>query len=428
MITTQQWQACQAVPNAFDDRKSLMPIWGGQDVVAEKWSELWQEKVADALNQNALAYVHIPFCAGHCLFCGFYRNAWKASVSQGYTDKVIAELASESRLYRHGKGKIQAVYFGGGTPTALATPDLVRLIRACYDYLPLADDCEFTLEGRISHFDVEKAQACVDAGVNRISIGVQTFNAAIRKRMGRKHSGEEAYAYLAKLCELDAVIVADLIFGLPTQNDEIWANDLATAGRLPLSGLDIYAFNCYPFLPINRLIEKGTISPPLGFEIQSQHYAYAVEQLSQQGWQQVSNSHFAYPTRGERNRYNTLVKSDMPCLAFGSAAGGNFGGMSYQVQSNLESYLATPDGQKNLSFVSLHGAHKPLLAATQYSLELGYLDRALFADNPHAERLLNEWQAMGLLRLEADIARLNTSGRYWSPTLIRQLMLTLTSG
>ncbi len=425
LITKTAWQATQAVPNAFPERQSLMPIWGGISVPQDQWQTRWQQLAPYALNEDGLAYFHIPFCASHCIFCGFYRNAWKAEYSKVYTDKLIEELAFEAAI-RKGNGKIQAVYFGGGTPTALDTEDLVRLIKACYQYLPLSDDCEFTLEGRISHFDIEKAKACVEAGVNRISIGIQTFNSTIRKRLGRKHSGEEAYNYLQQLCELDAVIVADLIFGLPNQTDEIWANDIETASTLALSGLDIYAFNNYPFLPINRLIEHGTLPQPASFEIQAQHYAYAVEKLQEKGWQQVSNNHFAFPTRKERNRYNSLVKCNMPCLAFGSGAGGNLGGYSYQVQSDLQRYLDTPAQQKPLSFFSQHGEHKTLLGQVQYSLELGYLDTQLFVNNAKAQKLLQQWQNLELLQIDKDgIARLNTSGRYWSPTLVRKLMLTL---
>ena len=344
-IQTIRWPSKEAAPQAFPERQALMPIWGGVPVPMPQWQKLWQSQIARSLDTDGLAYLHIPFCANHCVFCGFYRNAWKEEQGGAYVDKVIEELAAEAGQ-RSGNGKIQAVYFGGGTPTALDTPDLVRLIRACYQYLPLADDCEFTLEGRMSHFGFDKARAAVEAGVNRISIGIQTFNTAIRRRLGRKHSGEEAYGYLKELCGLDAVIVADLIFGLPGQTDDIWAHDIERAAGLPLSGLDTYAFNCYPFLPINRMIEKGAFPPPLGFDVQSQHYAYAVRELTRLGWQQVSNNHFAYPGRGERNRYNTLVKSNMPCLAFGSGAGGNFGGFSYQVQSDLEGYLKAPPGQK----------------------------------------------------------------------------------
>ena len=403
-----------------------MPVWGGVPMPRPQWQNIWKKKLPHATDVDALAYLHIPFCANHCVFCGFYRNAWKDSQSSVYTDKIIEEMAAEAEV-RKGKGKIRAVYFGGGTPTALLTEDLVRLIRACYQYLPLAEDCEFTIEGRMSHFDLEKAQACLEAGANRISIGVQTFNTAIRRRLGRKHSGDEAFEYLAKLCELDAVIVADLMFGLPNQTDEVWQNDIARAAELPLSGLDTYAFNLYPMLPINRMIEKGAFPTPPGFDIQADQYAYTVETLLEKGWEQVSNSHFAYPGRGERNRYNTLIKSDISCLAFGSGAGGNFGGFSYQVQGDLESYLATPKGEKNIAFMSGHSPNKALLSKVQHDIETGRLNPSLFDGNKAAQKLIAQWQEMQLFK-EPDsdgLIRLNTSGRYWSPTLIRKLMLTL---
>ena len=403
-----------------------MPVWGGVPMPRPQWQNIWKKKLPHAADVDALAYLHIPFCANHCVFCGFYRNAWKDSQSSVYTDKIIEEMAAEAEV-RKGKGKIRAVYFGGGTPTALLTEDLVRLIRACYQYLPLAEDCEFTIEGRMSHFDLEKAQACLEAGANRISIGVQTFNTAIRRRLGRKHSGDEAFEYLAKLCELDAVIVADLMFGLPNQTDEVWQNDIARAAELPLSGLDTYAFNLYPMLPINRMIEKGAFPTPPGFDIQADQYAYTVETLLEKGWEQVSNSHFAYPGRGERNRYNTLIKSDIPCLAFGSGAGGNFGGFSYQVQGDLESYLATPKGEKNIAFMSGHSPNKALLSKVQHDIETGRLNPLLFDGNKAAQKLIAQWQEMQLFKEPNSdgIIRLNTSGRYWSPTLIRKLMLTL---
>ncbi|UTG73734.1 heme anaerobic degradation radical SAM methyltransferase ChuW/HutW [Neisseria subflava] len=426
MVQQLVWTPKQSAPKAFPERQALMPVWGGVPMPRPQWQNIWKKRLPHATDVDALAYLHIPFCANHCVFCGFYRNAWKDSQSSVYTDKIIEEMAAEAEA-RTGKGKIRAVYFGGGTPTALLTEDLVRLIRACYQYLPLAEDCEFTIEGRMSHFDLEKAQACIEAGANRISIGVQTFNTAIRRRLGRKHSGDEAFEYLAKLCELDAVIVADLMFGLPNQTDEVWQNDIARAAELPLSGLDTYAFNLYPMLPINRMIEKGAFPTPPGFDIQADQYAYTVETLLEKGWEQVSNSHFAYPGRGERNRYNTLIKSDIPCLAFGSGAGGNFGGFSYQVQGDLESYLATPKGEKNIAFMSGHSPNKALLSKVQHDIETGRLNPLLFDGNKAAQKLIAQWQEMQLFK-EPDsdgLIRLNTSGRYWSPTLIRKLMLTL---
>lgn len=114
-------------------------------------------------------------------------------------------------------------------------------------------------------------------------------------------------------------------------------------------------------------------------------------------------------------------------MAFGSGAGGNFGGFSYQVQGDLESYLATPKGEKNIAFMSGHSPNKALLSKVQHDIETGRLNPLLFDGNKTAQKLIAQWQEMQLFK-EPDsdgLIRLNTSGRYWSPTLIRKLMLTL---
>lgn len=118
----------QAVPDAFPKRRALMPVWGGLPVPSVRWQQLWREQAETVLREAASAYPHIPFCANHCGFC---RNAWKGGCSRVCTDKIIAEPEQEAGT-RQGSGKIRAVYFGGGTPTALPTGDLVHLIRACY--------------------------------------------------------------------------------------------------------------------------------------------------------------------------------------------------------------------------------------------------------------------------------------------------------
>ena len=125
------WTPRQSAPKAFPERQTLMPIWGGIPIPRPQWQNIWRQQLPHAADSDALAYLHIPFCANHCVFCGFYRNAWKESYSSVYTDKIIEEMAAEAEI-RQGNGKIRAVYFGGGTPTALQTPDLARLIRACY--------------------------------------------------------------------------------------------------------------------------------------------------------------------------------------------------------------------------------------------------------------------------------------------------------
>jgi len=402
-----------------------MPLWGARAVPRNEWADRWAAMLSTSLSREMLAYVHVPFCENHCVFCGFYRNAWKEDQGAPYTDRVIAELASEAAR-RPPRGAITALYFGGGTPSALAAPDLARLVRAARRYLPLAEDCEVTLEGRIAHFDREKITASLEAGVNRISIGVQTFDGKLRRRLGRKKDGEEAAVYLADLARsTDAVIVADLIFGLPGQNDAVWSHDLDVALSLGLSGIDLYAFNNYPNLPLHRMIEKGALSDCPSLGDQARHYAQGARRLLEAGWTQLSNSHFARPGGGERNRYNQAIKSGHDCLAFGSGAGGTHAGYSYQVDGVLSDYLTTPAYAKPLGHLAQVSPHKALIGRIQGELEAGELDLELLAPYPACLARLAAWRELGLLDWDCGRARLGLAGRFWAPTMIRELVLLI---
>src|SRR5690606_5646059 len=124
-------------------------------------------------------------------------------------------------------------YVGGGTPSALSARDLARLLETARQRLPLAADCEITVEGRIIHFDGEKIDACIEAGANRISIGVQSFDTAVRRRQGRRTGKEEAIRFLADIRDRNRVaLVVDLLFGLPGQTEDVWREDLRIAADL----------------------------------------------------------------------------------------------------------------------------------------------------------------------------------------------------
>lgn len=129
----------------------------------------------------------------------------------------------EAQSPLHQSAPIHAVYFGGGTPTALNASDLANIVKTLREELPLAPDCEITIEGRVLNFTDDKASACIDAGVNRFSLGIQTFDSRTCKRLSRTSTGDEAQAFLRKLVERDqAAVVCDLLFGLPNQSLESW--------------------------------------------------------------------------------------------------------------------------------------------------------------------------------------------------------------
>lgn len=174
------------------------------------WQKLWQSQIAHSLDIDGLAYYPHPLLRQPLRILQLLpQRLEKEEQGSAYVDKVIEELAVEAEQ-RSGNGKIQAVYFGGGTPTGCA-----RLPGAPHPRLlpiPAAGRRLRIHPRRREPFRARQSPRRRRSRRERISIGIQTFNTAIRRRLGRKHSGEEAYGYLKELCGLDAVIVADLIF------------------------------------------------------------------------------------------------------------------------------------------------------------------------------------------------------------------------
>jgi oxygen-independent coproporphyrinogen-3 oxidase len=413
------------IGKAFPSRRAVLP-WRDRQPVAESdipaiWSRLMSEPSSP---QRRLAYIHVPFCANHCLFCAFYRNAYTATGAAAYADCVVAEIEREAGEPGVRHGAIEAVYLGGGTPSALSADDLTRILDTVRRRLPLAPDCEITLEGRIIHFDDEKIDACIAAGVNRISVGVQTFDTAVRRRQGRRASKEEAVRFLAGIRDRDKVaLVIDLLYGLPGQTDEVWREDLRIAASLAPDGVDLYGLNLIPGTPLHRTVTAGKLHPTTLQNLGAM-YETGVAFLGEAGWRQISNSHWARTPR-ERNIYNLRIKQGVDCLAYGSGAGGTLGRYSYSVAGNLQQYDAgIAAGSKPLDGMSMSDDLAPARHYVTAGFEVGRLDltglvlphipdaRALFAP------LLEQWQRAGLVEFDGDTARLTLAGRFWYSNLI----------
>nr|WP_267957786.1 heme anaerobic degradation radical SAM methyltransferase ChuW/HutW [Halomonas zhangzhouensis] len=416
------------IAEAFTSRVPLMPWQDKRPVPHAEMADTWR-RLCD-LPPSAgkrLAYVHVPFCANHCLFCGFYRNKYRHEESARYVQALIDEVRRDADMQCVGQAPIHALYLGGGTPTALETADLARLIEALRAELPLAADCELTLEGRILHFDDDKVDACLDVGVNRISIGIQSFDTGVRQRQGRRASGPEAERFIGDLIARDrAAVVIDLMYGLPDQDLSVWSRDLATALSLGPDGLDAYCLALFPGTPLYQAVTKGKVKPPATLAEQGRMYALACERLAVAGWRQVSNSHWASGTR-ERNLYNLLIKSGAETLAFGSGAGGSLGRYSYTVDADLQGYLqAQRENRKAIAGMLISDEQQPLRDWVAGRLETAWLDVAellrrwpgLVARRTALEALLDSWQKAGLTERQDDVVTLTTAGRFWSTNLI----------
>lgn len=414
---------------AFVSRRAVMPFLGKRKVPTEKIASEWSKLLArEAAPRMRAAYVHVPFCANHCLFCGFYRNAYVPSVGAGYVERVIEEIEREASAPAIRAAPIHAIYLGGGTPTALCADELARLLWTLRARLPLADDCEITVEGRIIHFDADKIDACLEAGANRFSIGVQCFDTDVRRRQGRRSSREEAVRFLEDLRARDrAAVVIDLMYGLPGQTLEVWKRDLETAAAIAPDGIDLYGLNLIPNSPLVTALEAGKF-PKTPHSAELLDYYHAGSQfLNDRSWQQISNNHWGYTPR-ERNRYNLMMKQGADCLAYGSGAGGSIGPCSYGLSGDLTLYdQRVRSGEKPIGMMVVANDLQPLAHLVTGGLEVGRLDfsaldRATGRELAAMLRpLLAQWQQAGLISVTDNVVDLTVSGRFWYGNLISAL-------
>lgn len=382
--------------------------------------------LAEPRSGKRVAYLHVPFCANHCLFCGFFRNRSAEDSMAEYARRLEREL-SMGDGGGHGR-PIQAVYFGGGTPGALSAADLSRLIGAVRRHLPLAPDCEITVEGRVAGFDDDKVDACLEAGANRFSIGIQTFDTELRRRMGRKADRKQAVAFMERLRDRDrAVVVCDLMFGLPGQTMEMWRADVATCIELGLDGVDLYCLTLHDGSPLAASIAKGALPPVAGLERMAGLYAAGLEMLEDAGWRHLNQAHWASATR-ERNLYNQLVKAGADCLAFGAGAGGLVQGRRYVIQPDLALYGEAVDaGTKPITMLLPPPPHHLARDWVMGGLEGGRLDVARLESltGPGLaavlEPLLAQWEEAGLIRRRAAVLTLTTAGWFWHCNLVGSL-------
>ncbi len=415
--------------HAFEKKTVIHAGLGGAPVPRKEISSVWDNLADIPRSGETAAYIHIPFCKTHCLYCGFYSNAATGDFSRPYTDALIRELRQDSNLAVCQDKPVHAVYLGGGTPTDLKASDLERLLSSIKDFLPLANDCEITVEGRILEFDQEKIDACIRGGANRFSLGVQTFNTKMRQALGRISSRETIISTLSYLKQTGhAAVIIDLIFGLPGQDATLWERDIETFLELELDGVDLYQLILYKGGALEKQIQKGALPPTADTPEKSKLFALGVQLMENARYRRLSISHWGRTTR-ERNRYNLFMKQKAQCLAYGSGAGGNLHGHAFFLDNKLESYLSRNlAGEKPLAMMLFPSPNESLIKIISGELELGRMDlkkagKQLNLDlEERFAPLLSQWQKAGLVRLKGGWMDLTLAGEFWQTNLAQGLI------
>jgi len=278
-------------------------------------------------------YFHVPFCASKCAYCNFYSIAGGDKLMPAYNDAIIKHIEEYSAQLDG--FVIDTVYFGGGTPSHFGAGRLISVLNALKKHGHVLLDSEITAEinpGGISREELVKLRK---AGFNRLSLGVQCASDTMLKSLGRTHTFAEAEetVHQARQAGFENISV-DIIYGLPSQDKENWAETVAKAAALKAEhiscyglkieeGTQLYVFKDSPFLPDD--------------DEQADMYIYAVEMLARFGYKQYEISNFA--RRGCESKHNLKYWLGEEYIGFGPGAHSYVGKCRYSFIENIEKYI-----------------------------------------------------------------------------------------
>ena len=261
-------------------------------------------------------YVHIPFCATKCPYCDFNTYAGIAGLMGPY----LAALKSEIELWGEvlGGPRLETVFFGGGTPSYLPAGSLDMLLDAIGGAFDLADDAEVTAEANPDDLGEEKLASMLGAGINRLSIGVQSLDDGLLRVLGRRHSAREAVDAFnaARGAGFDNVSI-DLMYGLPEQTPEQWGATLDAALDLRPSHISMYCLTLEEGTPMERDAAAGRIPTPDG-DLAADMYLAAEIKTAEAGLRHYEISNWAIP--GRESGHNLLYWRNRPFLGVGPGA------------------------------------------------------------------------------------------------------------
>jgi oxygen-independent coproporphyrinogen-3 oxidase len=268
-------------------------------------------------------YVHVPFCARRCSYCDFAIAVRRETPDRQFVDAIAREWRSRASEWEAGAA-IDTLYFGGGTPSRLATSSLAALVELVSSTMPLARDAEVTLEANPDDVTAERAHAWAACGMNRISLGVQSHEPRVLQWMHRTHRADQVPAAMAILRAAGIRNISiDLIFALPAVLERDWRDDLERTLALDPTHVSLYGLTIEPHTALFRWRERGTAVPPPD-ERYADEYLAAHERLTLAGFDHYEVSNAGRP--GYVSRHNSAYWSGADYFGLGPSAHSYLGG------------------------------------------------------------------------------------------------------
>jgi oxygen-independent coproporphyrinogen-3 oxidase len=281
------------------------------------------------------AYLHIPFCEHICHYCDFNKVFLKGQPVDEYLQALEQEMILT--LQKYPTNQLQTIFVGGGTPTSLNEQQLYRFCESINKNLPMTENVEFTFEANPGDLTKEKLQILKDAGVNRLSLGVQTFNDELLEKIGRVHRAKDVYLTIEKAKSVDFENISiDLIFSLPSQTIKDFQESLTEAFSLDIQHYSAYSLIIEPKTVFYNLMQKGKLPTP-GEDSESAMYELLMDEMERHGFKQYEISNFSKP--GYESKHNLTYWNNEYYYGFGAGAHSYLDGWRRSNAGPLKKYL-----------------------------------------------------------------------------------------
>lgn len=371
-------------------------------------------------------YVHYPFCRAKCAYCDFFSGPYRRETAAGFERALLLEAAGTASPF-----PVRTVYFGGGTPSLMNPDTAARIIDHAGHRWQLAADAEITLEANPGTLSLQKLKSFRQAGINRISLGVQALDTEGLALLGRIHSADQVFEAVEMIASAGFDNFGfDLIYGIPGQTEAVWSETLERLIRCKPNHFSCYALELEPEVPLARRIGAGLIPEPDDDEAARLYYN-TIEQLTCSDYQHYEISNFARPGFACRHNINYWAGGDY--LGIGPGAVSCINDTRYKNKPDVENYVRQSEAGQMPSREILETMNPWERAVDAMMLGLRmmkgvsrgeYSGRFGFDPAERFREALAESSREGLIQVDAETIRLTPEGYFLSNVVFLRILET----
>ena len=368
------------------------------------------------------AYVHIPFCTQICYYCDFSKVFIKNQPVDSYLEHLLEEFQS------YDIKKLRTLYIGGGTPTALSASQLEVLLKGLTENLDLSVLEELTIEANPGDLDAEKIAVLKNSAVNRVSLGVQTFDDKMLKKIGRSHLEKDIYENIdrLKLAGFDNISI-DLIYALPGQTMEQVKENVAKAIGLDIPHMSLYSLILENHTVFMNRMRRGKLPLPKE-ELEAEMFEYIIAELERAGFEHYEISNFS--KHGFESRHNLMYWDNAEYYGIGAGASGYVNGIRYKNHGPIRHYLSAVE-EGNARITEEHLSQKEQMEEEMF---LGLRKKSGVSMARFEEKFGRPFEGLygeivrdlvqqGLMQIEGDRVRMTKRGLFLGDTVAERFIL-----